>query len=91
MKEKCDVCGKIGKTTVRCSMMGAISFGYCDDCLNNGLEPYGAMVGYISGAGRFPKDINEVYQKICRNILVKLNISEDKFIKDVDKAIDDEI
>ena len=91
MKEKCDVCGKLGKVTICCSTMGAISFGYCDDCLKNGLEPYGSMVAYISGAGRFPKDINDIYQTICRNVLKKLNISEEQFIKDVDRAIADEI
>ena len=46
------------------------------------------MVAYISCAGRFPKDINETYQKHCRRILEGLNISEEQFIKDVDKSIE---
>lgn len=80
----CDVCGKETTVYVRSSTMGAISFAYCRDCLNKGLEPYGAMVAYISCAGRFPDDINEVYQKHVRGILAKLGVPEEKLIKDVD-------
>ena len=42
---KCDVCGKEAETFVACSACGAISFAYCRECLNEGLEPYGALVG----------------------------------------------
>lgn len=84
----CDVCGKeVEKICACASTMGAISFGYCEDCLRKGLEPYYAVVAYISCAGRFPDDINETYQKHVRNILKGLNISEEQFIKDVDKSI----
>ena len=87
MNEICDVCGKESEIYVRSSTMGAISFGYCKDCLQKRLEPYDAMVAYISCAGRFPDDINEDYQEHVRYILKELNMSEDKFIADVDKAI----
>ena len=84
----CDVCGKEVKETFVCaSTMGAISFGYCEECLRQGLEPYSAVVAYISCAGRFPDDINETYQKHVKNILKCLNISEEQFIKDVNKSI----
>jgi len=83
----CDVCGKETDIVVCASTMGAISFGYCKECLQKGLEPYWAMVSYISCAGRFPNDINERYQLRCRDVLKGLGISEEQFIKDVDKAI----
>jgi hypothetical protein len=83
---KCDVCGKETDVVVCASSMGATSYAYCEDCLNKGLEPYDAMVSYIACAGRFPDDINSTYQEHCRNILNELNISEDKFIADVDKC-----
>ena len=87
---KCDVCGKEADVTVCCSVFGAFSYAYCEDCLKSGLEPYWAMVNYIANAGRFPDDINEVYQEVCRDILGKLGISEEQFAADVKKTIDDE-
>lgn len=85
----CDVCGKETDVVVCASTMGAISFAYCEDCFNKQLEPYWAMVSYISCAGKFPDDINEGYQKHCRNILKELNISEQQFINDVNKSINE--
>lgn len=42
----CDVCGKeVQHTYVCCSACGATSYRYCLNCLNNGIEPYGALVG----------------------------------------------
>lgn len=82
----CDVCGKKTDVVVCCSAFGAISYTYCKDCFDNGLEPYDAMVSYIGCAGFFPDDINMTYQKLCRDILKGLNISEEKFIEDVKKA-----
>ena len=87
MADTCDVCGKEGEIIVCASSMGAISFGYCIDCFNKGLEPYWAMVAYISGAGKFPEDINQAYQNLVREILKGLNISEEQFIKDVNEFI----
>ena len=42
---KCNVCGKEADTVVCCSSCGAISFAYCAECLNEGREPYDALVG----------------------------------------------
>ena len=89
-KGKCDVCGEETEVVVCASTMGPISYAYCEDCLNKGLEPYRSMVAYVSSAGHFPKDINERYQKMCRNILNELHITEEQFIEDVDQAILDE-
>jgi hypothetical protein len=89
MTGKCDVCGKETEINVCASTMGPISLGYCKDCLVAGLEPYDIMVAYISCAGKFPEDINEQYQKHVRNILKGLNVSEEQFIEDVNKSIEE--
>ena len=87
MHGECDVCGKETDVAVCCSMFGPVSHAYCQGCLVNGLEPYWTMVNYISTAGRFPDDINERYQELCRDILNKLGITEEQFISDIDKSI----
>lgn len=83
----CDVCGEKTDVVVCASTMGPISFAYCKSCFEKRLEPYWAMVSYISCAGKFPDDINELYQNHCRDILKELNISEEQFIKDVNNEI----
>lgn len=85
----CDVCGKHTNVVVCASAFGGVSYAYCQDCLSNYLEPYDAMVAYISCAGLFPDDINEAYQELCRHILKGLGISEEKFIEDVKKTNED--
>jgi hypothetical protein len=47
------------------------------------------MVTYIAGAGHFPKDINEVYQREVRRQLALHGISEEQFIADVEKEVDE--
>ena len=85
----CAVCGKDTEVVVCASVFGATSYAYCEHCLSNYLEPYHAMVNYISCAGLFPDDINEQYQALCRHILNGLGISEEKFIEDVKRTNDD--
>ena len=85
----CSVCGKSTDVVVCASAFGATTYAYCEECLSNDLEPYSAMVDYISCAGLFPDDINEQYQNLCRHILNCLGISEEKFIEDVKRASDD--
>lgn len=55
---RCDVCKKEIETTVCCSACGAISFAYCDTCLEGGIEPYSALVGM----GMYYEDINETFK-----------------------------
>lgn len=86
----CNVCGKDADVVVCASVFGATSYAYCEECLSNYLEPYDAMVSYISCAGLFPDDINEEYQNLCRHVLKGLGISEEKFIEDV-KRLNEEI
>ena len=57
-KGRCDVCGKQTDVAVCASSCGPISLAYCRSCLEAGLEPYGIMLAYISGAGHWPDDIN---------------------------------
>lgn len=87
---KCDACKKECETFVAASAYGPISFAYCAECLANGLEPYSAIVAYISCAGHFPDDINEFYQQDVRRQLKLHGVSEEQFIKDVDESIEDE-
>ena len=87
-KGKCDVCGREDKVVPAASMFGATTFVYCKKCLDLGVEPYDAMVDYIACAGHFPDDINVSYQVVCREILKRLNITEEQFIKDVDDRIE---
>lgn len=84
----CDVCGK--ETTgggVYASIFSPTSFLYCPECAKSGKEPYSSMVHYIAIAGHFPDDINENYRAVVRHQLKLHNISEERFIKDVDKVI----
>ena len=55
---KCDVCGKEAEVQVVCSTCGAISFAYCPECLNQGREPYDALVGM----GLPSKFLNKTYK-----------------------------
>ena len=65
-KGRCDVCGKQTDVAVCASSCGPISLAYCRSCLEAGLEPYGIMLAYISGAGHWPDDINPAYQELVR-------------------------
>ena len=82
---KCDICGAEGLVAPAASMFGG-SYAYCKNCLGKMVEPYHAMVDYIACCGRFPADINTNYQFMCREILKRLGISEEQFIKDVADA-----
>lgn len=87
-KITCDICGKkVDEVFTVASMFGGFSVGCCPDCLASCKERYGDIVSYIACAGRFPEDINEVYQKEVRRQLILHGISEEQFIADVDKDI----
>lgn len=85
---KCDVCGRIAPVHVACGAYGAMSIAYCNNCLLNGLEPYGVVVDYISCAGHFPEDIREEYVRDVRRMLPLWGKTEEEFIRDVDNAIE---
>jgi hypothetical protein len=88
---KCDVCGAentIG--LVASSAFGATSYAYCACCLVENKEPYRAIVNYISAAGRWPEDINPMYQREVRRQLRLHDKPEEIFKFDVDRAIAEE-
>lgn len=90
--EKCDSCGAVVQNiNVVASAFGPITIGVCNDCLTTCKEPYHLMVSYISCAGRFPDDINDIYKREVRRQLKLHNKSEEEFIADVDKAIKEEM
>ena len=87
---KCDACGATNVLGyVACSAFGAQSFAYCEACLAVDKEPYRAIVNDISCAGRWPEDINPIYQKEVRRQLKLHGKTEEEFAKDVDRAIFD--
>lgn len=89
----CECCGKTSKVHVAASNCGPISFAYCEDCLKSGAEPYGALLGHLSGA--FDIDQVDDYKTILGDSLLKTieatlelnSISEEKFIDDLKGAI----
>jgi hypothetical protein len=85
----CEVCGKPAQN-VYASKYGPCTLSYCEDCMNNKLEPYWIVVAYIACAGHFPEDINEWYQKDVRRMLAIWEKSEDEFIQDVENALEDQ-
>lgn len=82
----CEVCGANGLTVVCCSSLGAVSHAYCYDCWNDGLEPYGTMVGCVSGCGDSIDDVNESAQDIIRRSLSKIGKSVEEFNEAVAQA-----
>ena len=89
--EQCDVCrAKNVKGLVACSAFGAQSFAYCEECLAKDREPYQAIVDYISSAGHWPQDINELYQREVRRQLRLHDKPEEIFKFDVDRATAEE-
>jgi hypothetical protein len=87
IKLKCAGCKKAEGITVVCSMFGATSFALCDECLRAGREDYRNMVNYISCAGRWPQDINDIYQEEVRRQLKLHDKTEAEFAADVDEEI----
>jgi hypothetical protein len=90
IKLKCAGCKKAEGITVVCSMFGATSFALCDKCLREGREDYRNMVNYISCAGHWPQDINDIYQAEVRRQLKLHNVPEEVFKFEVERAIAEE-
>jgi hypothetical protein len=90
IKLKCAGCKKAEGITVVCSMFGATSFALCDKCLREGREDYRNMVNYISCAGYWPDDINNIYQAEVRRQLKLHNVPEEVFKFEVERAIAEE-
>lgn len=87
MTGKCAVCDKEGEVFVASSTCGAMSLAYCAECLASGAEPWSDLVFYVSLAGHYPDQINEMYRQIVRNTCKRLHRTEEEFARDVEKAI----
>lgn len=85
---RCDVCGKPA-VCVAASAYGPISYAFCAECLQKGLEPYDGVVSYIACAGHFPDDIREDYRADVRRMLPLWGKTEEEFVKDVEKVIEE--
>lgn len=83
----CEVCGKTTLCVSVCGAYGPVSYSICQDCLVKGKEPYNLMVDYISLAGRYPQDINEIYREAVKEQLILHEKTEEEFSRDVDAAI----
>lgn len=87
---RCAGCREVEGITVVSSMFGATSFALCDKCLKEGREDYRNMVNYISAAGHWPQDINEIYQAEVRRQLKLHSKTEEEFRDAVEWAIAEE-
>jgi hypothetical protein len=87
---RCAGCKEAEGITVVSSMFGATSFALCDKCLKEGREDYRNMVNYISAAGHWPQDINEIYQAEVRRQLKLHGKTEEEFRDAVENAIAEE-
>lgn len=85
---KCDCCGKPA-VGVYASTMGAISFAYCKDCLNKGIEPYWAIVSYVSCGCNSYEEMNNIYKKIVKTNLDYYGKTIEEFNKDIKKCNED--
>ena len=83
---QCNVCKKEAKTTVCCSACGAISFAYCNECLEAGFEPYSALVGM----GMHYEDISKSFKHAILDPSLKFyKKTVEQFNADV-KQLDDD-
>lgn len=87
---RCAGCREAEGITVVSSMFGATSFALCDKCLKEGREYYRNMVNYISAAGHWPQDINDIYQAEVRRQLKLHGKTEEEFRDAVENAIAEE-
>ncbi len=77
----CDVCGQPA-TAVRSSAFVAMSFRYCQRCLNSQAEPYGVLVQIVADAGG-RNQIAAWIESIITDTLAVLNKTEQEFSNDV--------
>lgn len=80
--QKCNVCGSLERVSVRCSAMGAVSFGYCEDCRDSNREPWTALVGGLFGVPR--DDVAPWVKPIIAATLQHYGKTEDELWKDVE-------
>lgn len=88
----CDCCGNETDVVVCGSSCGAISYAYCERCLNEGYEPYSGLVAYISSAisvgqeDNYKSNISEEFLVFIERNLKFHNKTEEQFISDMKSA-----
>ena len=83
---ECSVCGKETKVFAVCSTCGGSSYAYCGECLDEGREPYSALVGM----GLYFDEISDAYKEsILLPSLKFYNKTPAEFDADVKKLDDD--
>jgi hypothetical protein len=85
---ECEVCGKLA-VGVCSSVFGAISNALCEECLRIGREPYGNLVGGLSGidsiegladwAKEAIKPTLEFYDKTIEDVFADIKRNDDDF------------
>lgn len=88
---RCDVCGREKNTYMMSGKFGSYSFEACDECINEGYEPYEHLTysgGFAKVALRkYPTKLPEWEVKLIKHILNFYNKSEDDFIKDCEESV----
>lgn len=90
----CEVCGKEAPVVVAASTLGACSSAYCEECFNEGLEPYSDIVGTVWYIGWddlavWAKDkIERTLKKLGKtkeDVLADVETTEKRFNEDMRK------
>lgn len=76
----CNVCHQREAVGVFASSYGAVSFAYCQDCLDAGREPYGALVVYLMGVSSMGA-VSEWAKPIIRATLQAEGKTEEEFFE----------
>lgn len=91
---KCNCCGKSNvPVVVLASSIGPISFAYCRDCLNKGVEPYGALVAFIGCAlssdkiDNYEDELIPYYVDLINRCLEFYNKSREDFVKEMKENV----
>ncbi len=81
----CEVCGVKSDVFVKSSALGPFSFAYCKDCLQKGLEPYGALLASVAVVGNFPEDFKPEFREFVYYNLKEHRRFVQDFIDDVEE------
>jgi hypothetical protein len=79
---KCNVCNEREAVGVACSATGAVSFAYCQECLQSNREPYGAVVASLFGMSGMD-EVAEWYRPIIQATLMAEGKTEQELFADV--------
>ena len=78
----CNVCHQNEAVGVFASNCGATSFAYCQECLDAGREPYGALVAHLVGVPDMDA-VAEWARPMVRATLQAEGKTEEQFFQDI--------